>query len=162
MKRRFRVPKRLAGWLGVSFWLGVTVWIIIAFDVRLKYLALMIIAFVLLERDLKRVYRKLLRDYYAGKAPQEVADWFVPKELPPLRMEVSIHDVKECDRETVRQWQHDPVFDLPDHLLWFQEATERFRVAHAQRVKLNDKMRQARWPFAYADAMMEERRKRYV
>lgn len=100
--------------------------------------------------------KKLIRFHMAATAP-DVPTWF--EHTPPAIDYPPMPDymtLDETHQETVRQWQQDGCFDLPEELQWFGKKVVAHRVAREAWNKKNNLARLVQWRFAYADAMLEQ------
>lgn len=112
-----------------------------------------------------------LRDYFAAKAPTEIPDWFrcsgQPVPSAPTT-EQALQQVKGFDsfsysqKDTLRAWLRDPVFDLEADIADIgAAANEIMRLAELDRENVRRENTAARyyaWRWAYADAMLNARK----
>lgn len=60
----------------------------------------------------------------AAMAPEQIPDWFfdpVFKEERPKLPSWMDSIVPDEDKQEIKNWSHDAIYDLPEHLSWFQE-----------------------------------------
>lgn len=97
--------------------------------------------------------------YFAAHAPS-IPSWFEhtepARDYPPMP---DYNSVDESQRETVRQWQHDPCFELPEELEWYAQKVRAHRAGRHQWQIKNHMARLVQWRFAYAQAMVSQQPK---
>lgn len=95
------------------------------------------------------------REHFAHTAPP-VPDWFshIPapkdfKDTPDWK------DIKiEADAQICRDWVHDGYDDLPEHLMWFQEAFNKSVETRDRYNKQEEVNRYFQWRTFYADSLI--------
>lgn len=62
-------------------------------------------------------------EFFACNAPVDIPGWFA--HTPPeknVSERPKAEDIENLeDRATVKDWQYDPIYDLPEHLQWFSD-----------------------------------------
>lgn len=98
------------------------------------------------------------REYFASKAP-ETPSWFTHKPEPQPQQPRHWHEVElanEEDLNEVRAWESDAIWDLPEHLRWFQDQWAEYWEKYNE-WKIKDNItRYFQWRTYYADMMIEE------
>lgn len=98
------------------------------------------------------------REYFANNAPDQIPLWFKHQKIAKdFKNPPTWEDIKdEKDAEEVRQWQNDPIYDLPDHLMWFQDAINK-HYDEKKAYELKDAInRFFQWRTFYADNLINE------
>lgn len=94
--------------------------------------------------------------YYAGKAPDNIPEWFVhtppekPKTARPYWNEVE----DKNDRAILRDWLNDGSYDLPEHLQWFQKQQDQWWQENQQYIREDKKARYFQWRAYYANNLI--------
>lgn len=98
--------------------------------------------------------------YFAARAPQEIPDWYLGPDLPPL----ACPKPHESIAKEASDWHADPIYDLDGifpkgdprrtHACAYQEATHVFHDAAAQRRAAAAKTRYFAWRWHYAEQMV--------
>ncbi len=98
------------------------------------------------------------REYFANNAPDNIPDWFKhtePKRVYKDAPHWATIEVEE-DKELCKQWRHDPCFDLPEHLQWFQDAVQNEVSARNDWELQNHIARYFQWRTFYANNLISE------
>lgn len=100
-----------------------------------------------------------LRDYFATHAPTSIPIWFTHVEpskdnLPAMPDHLQLDEVHQ---KIARDWEEDPVYDLPEELTWYGEKVFAYRHAWALWRDENSAARFFQWRWHYADGMLAER-----
>jgi hypothetical protein len=65
-------------------------------------------------------------EFFAAHAP-EIPTWFIHKqEQAPQKPTYNEATITEDDKAEIRQWLHDPIFDLSNHLSWYQDKWQEY------------------------------------
>lgn len=104
------------------------------------------------------------REEFAKAAPGEIPEWFVHMSLPNVVAPKGWIDYPEDFpfRQEMKEWQHDPCYDLPEELADFQKSWEDFGRACTARKKAENENRYFQWRTYYADRMIAELNKPIV
>jgi hypothetical protein len=96
------------------------------------------------------------REYFAARAPK-IPDWFTYTPTGELPILPSWQDLPEGEhKEIIREWQCDPIYDLPEELMWFQKKLE---AAVKERDDWHNEQYAERffqWRVFYADRMLQQ------
>lgn len=97
-------------------------------------------------------------EFFACNAPNEIPSFFV--HTPPekkLSKPFTLDDItNEEDRKVVKDWQYDPIYDLPEHLQWY---SDRLNLIYDERraYELEDNAaRYFQWRRYYAEQLLTE------
>ena len=95
------------------------------------------------------------REYFAARAPAAIPEWFVhvepPKKFPPMP---DYMQLDEAHRGIARDWQSDPISDLPEEIAWYGEKVKAHREGKWSWNRLNESARYVQWRWAYADLVL--------
>lgn len=96
------------------------------------------------------------REYLSAFAPKEIPGWFI--HIEPQRnicKKPTWQTIEnEEDRKEVKQWQFDPIYDLPDHLQWFSDKVKKHYEDLAEWERQNTIARYFQWRVFYADQLL--------
>lgn len=97
-------------------------------------------------------------EFFACNAPVDIPGWFTynkpEKNIPKTP---DFNDIaNEEDREMCRQWLHDPIFDLPNHLQWFSDKSKEASDQYSDYVKRDCAARYFQWRRYYAEQLLSE------
>jgi hypothetical protein len=95
------------------------------------------------------------KEYFMAHAPTDIPDWFVhnPVGIQPIFPSwTNLHDE---DRKTVKGWISDGIFDLPDHLKWFEEKYNKVLQLKRQYDYENTIERYFQWRIYYAEQLLK-------
>jgi hypothetical protein len=118
--------------------------------------------------ELKQMGDKLLLDcaevgvskleFFACNAPMDIPSWFehVKPEREAINPPLLENIISESDRKTAEGWLYDPIFDLPEHLAWFQEQYNKYWAAQRKFHVANDQARYFQWRRFYAEQLLSE------
>jgi hypothetical protein len=96
-------------------------------------------------------------EYFVNHAPNEIPQWFKHKPTPAIEKPPSWQTLSiEEDREIARQWFADAIFDLPEHLKWFQDKWADYYEKYNEWQNQNNIERYFQWRTFYADRMIAE------
>ena len=118
-----------------------------------------------------------LRDYLAVHAPVDPQDWFEPKVGPAPVKPIAPTGFGEEIRRALSDWAWDGSYDIDveqlleraghkgnsemyDAIDAWVESVEEFELASTEYSKAYRKARRVQWPYAWADAQLEERNRR--
>lgn len=108
---------------------------------------------VLPDRDYARGFTK--REVFANSAPSEIPEWFEFKgEKVPMVPSWMRAEVNDEDRKILRDWQYDPVYDLPEHLMWFQDKVQEAEESAQNARNRNKVNRYFAWRTFYAEQLI--------
>lgn len=98
------------------------------------------------------------REIFTNSAPTEIPEWFpykpVTKEIKPRPDWTTIEN--EEDSQICKSWIHDPCFDLPEHLKWFQDGFDKY-FDESSALELQNKIQKYfQWRTFYADNLIKE------
>ena len=97
------------------------------------------------------------REYFAAMAG-DPPSWFVheplPKNIKPIPDWENV--MHEEDKKIVIDWLHDGIYDLPDHLQWFQDAHAKYDQELNDWSKRNAISRYFQWKTFYADNLLNQ------
>lgn len=95
-------------------------------------------------------------ELFACNAPNEIPGWF--KHIEPEK------NISECpdynnienkeDKEFCRQWLNDTEFELPEHLKWFIDKTEKSRIEYFDWLRSDKEARYFQWRRYYAEQLL--------
>lgn len=96
------------------------------------------------------------RETFALNAPS-MPEWFqYTSKLTRPKEPMSWVAMEEGeDRDTCRSWQHDPCFDLPDHLEWYQIAWDKYRAERLEYEYLKNSEQYFAWRLYFADELLK-------
>lgn len=96
-------------------------------------------------------------EYFLAHAP-EVPEWFQHKETcpidPPLYWDQRT-DLSEEDKKELRDWHHDPIYDLPEKFSHYQNEIEEHSVKMTEWRNGCAVRKFFAWRVYYADSMIE-------
>lgn len=102
------------------------------------------------------------REYFAGLAPDNIPDWFEhTKDEDKPERPLSWVDIKEGHKffpfkDELKNWTHDPCYDLPPSLKWYQDAHEKYNEQKLQYDNNNKSDRYFQWRTFYADKLLQQ------
>lgn len=102
------------------------------------------------------------REYFTLSAPK-TPNWYIHKPAQKPQQPKGWDEIKwanDEEKELVRSWAHDGIFDLPDHLMWFQYAWSDYNKAKTEWDKKDKQDRYFQWRIYYADALIAELNKK--
>lgn len=98
------------------------------------------------------------REWFSGMAPVDIPSWF--KHTPPEWKEVAMPQVNKIENEEHRReaknWLHDPIYDLPEELSWFQKEYETYWESRRQYAVADQQARYFQWRRYYAEQLLTE------
>jgi hypothetical protein len=98
------------------------------------------------------------REYFAAHAP-EIPNWFANKLSPTPKKPKSWMEIKWSNQEEtdlIRSWWSDPIFDLPEHLIWYQQEWQEYNELYNEWNRQNIIDRYFQWRIFYADNLINE------
>lgn len=96
------------------------------------------------------------KDYFAAHAPDVIPDWFRHDQPPTTKQPTGWMNLQmEDDKEMAKNWVSDPIYDLPEHLQWFQREHEAYWVEKKKWEIDNQSARFFQWRKYYAEMMVE-------
>jgi glycine/D-amino acid oxidase-like deaminating enzyme len=97
------------------------------------------------------------KTYFAANAPTEIPRWFEPILEPKPTAPKAWDQMKwenEEDKGWVRDWHRDPIFDLPEHLSWYQKQWDAHNEVRRDWEKKYEQQRFFQWRWFYAEQML--------
>lgn len=97
------------------------------------------------------------REMFAKDAPP-MPDWFEcqTKLTAPSQPKSWVEMEDGEDKELLKNWQHDPCFDLPDHLEWYQMAWEDYREKKWEYDQAKKIEKFIAWRLYFADELLKQ------
>jgi hypothetical protein len=94
----------------------------------------------------------------AANAPAEIPDWFIHTSPPIVGSSFPSYETlsSEEDKEEIKNWLYDPIYDLSDHLKWFSDAVEKYHQDKGSYNKEDLKARYFQWRVFYAESLLAQ------
>lgn len=99
------------------------------------------------------------REYFSALAPNQIPHWFkIDSKIKKPQSPKSWAEFPEDDphREELRKWQHDPIYDLPEELQWYQKLWQKYHDQMHEYDRLIQAERYFAWRKYYADELLKQ------
>lgn len=97
-------------------------------------------------------------EFFACNAPCDIPWWF--EHVPPVKnlsKRFGLEDINnEEDRKVVKDWEYDPIYDLPDHLQWYSDRIALINKENKVYEHENNAARYFQWRRFYAEQLLAE------
>jgi hypothetical protein len=97
-------------------------------------------------------------EFIACNAPVDIPSWFkhTSPELEDVKAPKADSIANEEHRKQALAWIHDPIYDLPQELDWFQDQYERYWESKRQAAIADEQARYFQWRRFYAERLLTE------